>query len=154
MAPRALSSVVRRAVAATIERTPFGPLVDAPAPAMPFFVDAFLVSDAEMRDLNRETRGKDKATDVLSFPLLEGEPMPIPPDSPNLPLGDLVIAIETAHRQAQERGHAAAVEVAFLAIHGTLHLLGYDHANASGRRQMFNLQDEILEMLEKGEKRK
>ena len=59
-------------------------------------------------------------------------------------LGDVVISIETAARQAQELGHDLRAEIAFLAVHGTLHLLGYDHGTDAQRRKMFALQDEIV----------
>jgi probable rRNA maturation factor len=78
-----------------------------------------LVTDREIRDLNRQYRGKDKPTDVLSFPLADAL-------CPHL-LGDVIISIETATRQAQRRGHALLEELQTLLIHGILHLLGYDH---------------------------
>ncbi len=115
-------------------------------PAQPQ-IDLQWIDDAEMQTLNRDTRGKDKPTDVLSFPVWEGETFPIPPDQSELMLGDLVISIETAIRQATELKHDLRAEIAFLAAHGTLHLLGYDHANAAGRRQMFALQDELVAQL-------
>jgi probable rRNA maturation factor len=77
------------------------------------------VTDREIRDLNRQYRGKDKPTDVLSFPLADAL-------CPHL-LGDVIISIETATRQAQRRGHALLEELQTLLIHGILHLLGYDH---------------------------
>ena len=77
-----------------------------------------LVSDIEMRRLNRRYRGKDRVTDVLSF---EGAP-----------LGDVVIARGVARRQAREAGHALTAELRVLALHGLLHLLGYDHERDHG----------------------
>ena len=79
-----------------------------------------LVTDPEIHVLNRQYRGKDKPTDVLSFPLADA----LQP----LLLGDVVISIETAARQARRRGHALQEELQTLLIHGVLHLLGYDHA--------------------------
>jgi probable rRNA maturation factor len=81
-----------------------------------------LVSDARVRSLNRRYLGKDSATDVLSFPA--GEPGE---------LGDVVIAAGVAARQAREAGHSLAVELRVLALHGLLHLLGYDHERDDGR---------------------
>lgn len=78
-----------------------------------------LVTDQQMHDLNRRYRGKDKPTDVLSFPLADNL-------QPWL-LGDVVISVETAARQAQRRGHTLPDELQTLLIHGILHLLGYDH---------------------------
>lgn len=97
-----------------------------------------------MRELNREHRQKDKPTDVLSFPLWESSEMFAAPDAPIF-LGDLVISIETAVRQAGELKHFLQDEIAFLAIHGVLHLLGYDHGDDKSRRVMFGLQDGIFE---------
>jgi probable rRNA maturation factor len=81
------------------------------------------VLDVEMRALNRRWRGKDRPTDVLSFPAWEGE-LVIGDDSL---LGDLVISVETAARQADDAGHDIAVEVGVLVAHGLMHLLGLDH---------------------------
>lgn len=75
-----------------------------------------LVTDAHMRKLNRTYRGVDKPTDVLSFPS----------DVPDM-LGDIVVAKGVAERQAKEHGHAVQTELRVLALHGLLHLLGYDH---------------------------
>ena len=110
-------------------------------------LDLQWIEDAEMQTLNRDTRGKDKPTDVLSFPVWEGESFPAPPDQSEVMLGDIVISIETAIRQARELKHDLRAEIAFLAVHGTLHLLGYDHGNDSQRRKMFALQDAIVAQL-------
>ena len=111
---------------------------------MQWQLDLQWLDDAEIQTLNRDTRGKDKPTDVLSFPVWEGETFPMPPDEPYIMLGDLVISIETAARQARELKHDLRAEVAFLAVHGALHLLGYDHDTDSKRRKMFALQDAIV----------
>jgi probable rRNA maturation factor len=81
-----------------------------------------IVPDARVRALNRQYRKKDKATDVLSFPS----------DEPGY-LGDVVIAVGVAKRQAHAAGHSVATEVRVLALHGLLHLLGYDHERDDGR---------------------
>ena len=81
-----------------------------------------LVGDAEMRRLNRRWRGRDRTTDVLSFPLEEG---PFPEIA--IALGDVVISLDTARRQAEERGLSLRAEVDRLLVHGVLHLAGYDH---------------------------
>jgi probable rRNA maturation factor len=85
-----------------------------------------LVSDRSMRELNRRFRGKDVPTDVLSFPAGEA---PVE-DEPHL--GDIVIAVPVAARQARERGHTLARELELLALHGFLHLAGYDHETDGG----------------------
>jgi len=82
-----------------------------------------LVGDRAMRTLNRRYRGKDKATDVLSFSLREGA---FPHVQPQI-LGDIVISVPTAARQAAQAGHGITREIDFLLVHGLLHLLGYDH---------------------------
>jgi probable rRNA maturation factor len=96
-----------------------------------------LVSDARMRALNRRYRGKDYATDVLSFPVLADLP-----DRPAAPrssgqvrshLGDIVIARGVAGRQARAAGHGTPEELRILALHGLLHLLGYDHERDHGQ---------------------
>lgn len=89
-----------------------------------------LVSDARMRALNRQYRGADYATDVLSFPPDPGDVQA--PGEPRL-LGDVVIATGVARRQAKAAGHPLATEVRVLALHGLLHLLGYDHETDDGR---------------------
>jgi probable rRNA maturation factor len=80
-----------------------------------------LISDGRMRTLNRAYRGKDYATDVLSFPVEDGTF-----------LGDIAIATGVAQRQADEAGHSIATELKVLALHGLLHLLGYDHERDDG----------------------
>ena len=90
-------------------------------------VSVLLTSDAAIRRLNRQFRGKNKATDVLSFPadpLLQGQ---------EKVAGDLAISVPTARRQAAEQGHALSVEIKVLILHGLLHLAGYDHETDSGQ---------------------
>lgn len=117
-----------------------------------YSLDFSWVDDAKIHALNRDYRGKDRPTDVLSFPLFEasdedGEAIIFPGEADVLALGDLVISIETAARQALELQHSLEREVAFLTIHGTLHLMGYDHVKDSERRLMFKWQDAIFEGL-------
>jgi probable rRNA maturation factor len=108
-----------------------------------------LVSDARVRALNRRYRRKDRATDVLSFPAADLHPAGQGP-TPGAPepraaarggrepqfLGDLVIARGVARRQASEVGHSYATELRVLALHGFLHLLGYDHDDPQDRGRM------------------
>lgn len=86
-----------------------------------------LVSDLRMREYNRRYRGRDASTDVLSFP---AGPTDVPQAGRHL--GDIVIAVPTAARQAHERGHSLERELQLLALHGYLHLLGYDHETDDG----------------------
>jgi len=91
-----------------------------------------LVSDARMRTLNRRFRGQDYATDVLSFPTSSIQsPAATPRLRPHL--GDIVIATGVARRQARTAGHGATDELRILALHGLLHLLGYDHERDDGQ---------------------
>jgi probable rRNA maturation factor len=87
-------------------------------------VDVLLANDRTLRRLNREFRGKDKATDVLSFPT--------PEEFADTHAGDLAISLETAKRQADEHGHALNLEVRILLLHGLLHLHGMDHETDYG----------------------
>ena len=91
-----------------------------------------LCDDASIHELNRNYRGKDSATDVLAFPMWEGaEP------SPNRSvLGDVVISVPTARRQAAERDRPIVKEVTFLLAHGLLHLIGYDHQSRREEQEM------------------
>ena len=88
-----------------------------------------LVSDLTMRRLNREFRDRDYPTDVLSFPADEKREKRV------VFLGDLAIALGVAGRQARAQGHDLATELKILALHGLLHLLGYDHETDEGRMQ-------------------
>ena len=113
-------------------------------PSYGYEVAVTLYDDELTRETNRDHRGKDQPTDVLSYAIWEGFAFPGAPDEPLIALGDLVISIETAARQARELGHDLRAELAFLAVHGALHLLGHDHGTAWQRRRMFALQDEIV----------
>lgn len=113
-----------------------------------------IIADPEdMRELNRETRGIDGITDVLSFPALNfdenRQPVDIDPAldyvESKLYLGEIMICRERAVEQAQEYGHSINRELAFLTVHGLLHLLGDDHETQDDEREMFALQQEILQ---------
>lgn len=104
---------------------------------------SFTVTDDEtIHELNLQYRNVDRPTDVISFPANEGESVLAPPDGF---LGDIVISLPRAEAQAEEYGHSLKREVSFLAVHGTLHLLGYDHMTDEDAKRMFALQDEILD---------
>jgi len=110
-------------------------------------VSVSLVSDEEIHDLNRTYRGIDRPTDVLSFAMLEGEEMAVPDENMPELLGDIVISGETAIRQAEEYRHSVGRELAFLLVHGFLHLLGYNHETPAEEREMFEIQEEVLQVL-------
>ena len=99
--------------------------------------------------VNKQYRNIDKATDVLSFPLTDFEGGEEPPaDEPTVSLGDVIISLERAKEQAEEFGHSFEREVAFLTVHSTLHLLGYDHElSEDDDADMRRRQREILESM-------
>jgi len=104
-----------------------------------------LVSDVEMRDLNFHYRHKDQTTDVLSFGL---EGAPAAPAGVPAQLGDVVISVDTAARQAKARGVSVADELRLLLTHGVLHLLGYDHERSPAEaRRMFARQRRLIALL-------
>ncbi|MCL2224197.1 MAG: rRNA maturation RNase YbeY [Defluviitaleaceae bacterium] len=103
-------------------------------------VSISLVSDEEMRGLNKKYRDKDTPTDVLSFPTTDH-----PSQSDIFPMGDIVISTETAARQATANAQSLERELAFLTVHGTLHLLGLDHETSAHDDEIMNeIQDEIM----------
>jgi probable rRNA maturation factor len=103
-----------------------------------------LTDDAAIRALNRDFRGIDRPTDVLSFPQIEDAATA----NPNEPLGDVVISLDTACRQAARSGIEPAVRVRTLLIHGFLHLLGYDHERSrTEARRMFARERELAKLL-------
>lgn len=101
-------------------------------------VVVLLVGDRRMVRLNGQYRRRPESTDVLAFP-----PGPMPAEEASL--GDIVISLDTAARQAQRRGHDLSREVATLLVHGLLHLRGYDHHTATARRRMWGRQRAILD---------
>ncbi len=133
-------------------------------------VDVSLVGDEEIADLNSEYRGLGGATDVLSFPLCDPEDFtvydPIDGDLAELPdvpsldwpsdpetcveadiLGDIVISMPRAAEQAAEYGHSLAREACYLAVHGALHLVGYDHETPDDRDHMRRLEEMVMAAL-------
>ena len=111
-------------------------------------VSVLYTDDAFIAELNQQYRGIDGPTDVLSFALNEGEDDDVVkvPGAPDV-LGDIVISLETARRQAGNAGKTAADEVALLLVHGTLHLLGYDHETPEKEAVMWKRQDEALKAI-------
>jgi len=105
-------------------------------------VSVVITSDEGIKRLNHRHRGLDKPTDVLSFPLYDGD---IPPNAQCL--GDIVISLPRAQAQADEFGHSQSRELAFLAAHGLFHLLGYDHQDQSSEQIMITKQEALLAKL-------
>jgi probable rRNA maturation factor len=120
-------------------------------PADAYELSLRLTDDQEIQALNAQYRHKDQPTDVLAFAAMEV-------DSPQLPtliqlslplyLGDLVISVETAERQAQQQGHSLQTELGWLATHGLLHLLGWDHPDEESLREMLKQQEILLQTVE------
>jgi probable rRNA maturation factor len=113
-------------------------------------LSVLLVNNRAIRSYNRDWRGVDAATDVISFPMLEGTPtqmrraLEAAPEGDRA-LGDVVISVEQAYRQADEAGVAPDAELALLMVHGILHLVGYDHeAGAAAARAMRAAEREAL----------
>ncbi len=128
---RRLKRVARQALQAAAQRGRFA-------------LSLAFVDDRTMRRLNRHYAGNDYTTDVLAFSAREDtQPFQTPPSSETF-LGDIVIALPQAARQARAAGHSLAREIDLLLTHGVLHLLGYDHANRREARQMEALQARVL----------
>jgi probable rRNA maturation factor len=109
-------------------------------------VSVTFVSNERIQEINREYRDKDMPTDVISFAmeeLGEGEVELSGIEMPRI-LGDIVISIPRTKEQAEEYGHSFQRELGFLAVHGFLHLLGFDHMTEDEEKEMFTLQKEIL----------
>lgn len=107
-------------------------------------VDVHLADDRILRRLNREHRGKDAATNVLSFPLGAEMPSGTSGRSPRVHLGDVVVALGTVRREARAQGKRPADHAVHLLVHGMLHLLGYDHATRRDAAAMERLERRIL----------
>ncbi|WNS74339.1 rRNA maturation RNase YbeY [Bacillus sp. DTU_2020_1000418_1_SI_GHA_SEK_038] len=110
-------------------------------------VSLTFVSNDKIREINKEYRQKDSVTDVISFAMEEmgeGEMELIGLDMPRV-LGDIIISVSRAHEQAEEYGHSFMREIGFLAVHGFLHLLGYDHETPEDEKVMFSRQKDILD---------
>lgn len=107
-----------------------------------------LTDNENIRVMNNEHRGIDRATDVLSFPMGDENGFDTDPETNAIILGDIVISMERAKEQAEEYGHSFRREFAFLLMHSMFHLLGYDHVNSEEEeRVMFGKQEKVLEKL-------
>lgn len=114
--------------------------IEAVLPADRRGIDVLLTSDAEMQILNKQWRGKDKTTNVLSFPSPD---MPVP-EGEVAHLGDIVLAWGAVAREAQDAGITLADHLTHLVVHGTLHLLGFDHEDDADADMMEKKETEIL----------
>ncbi|MBB5354525.1 putative rRNA maturation factor [Anoxybacillus mongoliensis] len=110
-------------------------------------VSVTFVDNEKIREINRDYRGKDQPTDVISFALEEMGEEEIEIVGADVPpvLGDIIISVPKAREQAEQYGHSFMRELGFLAIHGFLHLLGYDHETEEGEKVMFAKQEQLLQ---------
>ncbi len=108
----------------------------------PAAITIVLTDDATVQQLNNDYRALDQSTDVLSFPV--GDAMP---GMDTVYLGDIIISVPFAERQATASGHSSSAELQLLAVHGTLHLLGHDHADVEEKERMWRGQTAVLTLL-------
>ena len=132
-------STIQRAVETILRREGF-------SESRPASVTILLTGDAKLRQLNREYAGDDHATDVLSFATEPDDGFPLSVNQEQREhIGDIAISVPQTERQARDKGVPFKRELAMLAIHGTLHLLGYDHATKQEERVMFGKTDDALD---------
>lgn len=110
-------------------------------------VSITFTDNEHIHEINRKYRKVDRPTDVISFALNEGDEPEIEGGAPINVLGDIIISVEKAVEQAKDYGHSVEREVAFLTVHGMLHLLGYDHIEEEDRKEMRQEEDFVMEKL-------
>jgi probable rRNA maturation factor len=140
-------TLATRAVAAALAATPHAELAATPELVE---VSVRLTSDEEVHALNRQYRGKDKPTNVLSFPMVQPdllETVSQNGDDGELLLGDIVLAHGVCAREAAEKGVALAAHATHLIVHGLLHLLGYDHQGSAEAEHMESLERDVMSRL-------
>ena len=138
-----VASIIRRCVEATLE---------AEKVNVPCEINVLVTDDRGIHEINKATRGIDKATDVLSFPMFQLEAGNPPADWEEYldfetglcPLGDMCISLERATAQAKEFGHSVKREVGYLTIHSMLHLLGYDHLDEGPQKRQMRQREEAI----------
>ncbi len=120
--------------------------------SIPCEINVLVTNDCGIRAINNASRGIDKPTDVLSFPMFSLEPGQLPedwdaymdPETEMCPLGDMAISLERAMAQAKEFGHSVRREVGYLTIHSVLHLLGYDHLDEGPQKAAMRSREEAI----------
>lgn len=112
----------------------------------PAEISLLLTDDQSMQELNRQYRGLNQPTDVLSFALEESDPTPRMPDAPRV-LGDVVVSVDTVARQALENDVDADSELAWAICHGVLHLLGFDHQTPADLERMREMEQSVLSQM-------
>lgn len=137
--PTGVRMLVRRCCNAVLQ------LEEFPHPAE---ISVVFIDNQQIHELNRDYRGKDAPTDVLSFPLSEGDQYEINHDTGAVLLGDVAISMEKAVEQADKYGHSLEREIGFLTAHSVLHLLGYDHENGGLERvRMREKEEQVMTQL-------
>lgn len=134
-------NLIRKAIRTTLKSEKFSDDAE---------VSVTLTDNAEIHEINREYRGVDRPTDVLSFPMAEDDDNigDLDMDKGAVLLGDIVISVEKIEEQAKEYMHSFERELAYLTIHSTLHLLGYDHVTGpEDEKEMTEKQDKIIESM-------
>lgn len=140
-APDTVEPLMRRVIAAALA---------AEGVELPCEINVLLTNDEGIRQVNREMRNIDRATDVLSFPMFDLKPGEHPepgdedPESGLVPLGDMCISLERARAQAEEFGHSVEREISYLTVHSALHLLGYDHMDEGPMKRQMRLHEEFI----------
>ncbi len=138
-----IASIIRRCIKATFACENI---------TAPMEINVLVTNDNSIKAINRASRGIDKATDVLSFPMFEltaGQPPAdwsgyLDMDTGLCPLGDMAISLERAKAQAREFGHSLRREVGYLTIHSMLHLLGYDHLDEGPQKAQMRNREEAI----------
>ena len=147
-----VASIIRRCVEATLE---------AEKVSVPCEINVLVTNDRGIHEINNATRGIDRATDVLSFPMFQLEAGNPPAEWDEYldyetglcPLGDMCISLERATAQAKEFGHSVKREVGYLTIHSMLHLLGYDHLDEGPQKRQMRQREEAIAALIPGMRR-
>ena len=135
------AALLRRVIPAALE---------AEGVPFPCEVDVLFTDDEGIHQINLEQREVDRPTDVLSFPMFDLQPGELPteedadPGDDLVPLGDMVISLERAKAQGEEYGHGTRREVAYLAVHSVLHLLGYDHMDEGPMKAQMREREEAI----------
>ena len=146
-----VSAVIRRCVEA---------VMSAEGVKVPCEINVLVTNDRGIQGINKASRGIDKPTDVLSFPMFQLQPGEPPegedfldPETELCPLGDMAISLERAIAQAKEFGHSVRREVGYLTIHSMLHLLGYDHLDEGPQKAQMRAREESIAASIRGMKR-
>lgn len=147
-----VTSVIRRCIEESLR---------AEGVQIPCEINVFVTNDRGIQAINKASRGLDKPTDVLSFPMFQLTPGELPadweeyldPETDLCPLGDMAISLERAIAQAREFGHSVRREIGYLTIHSMLHLLGYDHLDEGEQKAQMRAREEAIASVIRGMRR-